>query len=509
MQLFSRSSAVLLSAHPGYPPWQVYLFGLTLGLVTGMDFIASGMPAMAASHIQGGIGATPNEFLWVLTSFACGTVIANLLIGQLARRIGYRRYTRFALWLFMLATLACSVAPDIRYLALARLLQGLAAGGLFTASRVLIQLVALPRERKPLMYGFLLGCFGFGALIPWLSAMVVEQAGWQGVFGVQALLALPVWLLMEQCYPPHDGQPAAGQQGKLDGWAVLAFGLGMLLLLHAGDDVQLLRPSANPVALAGGVLGLALLGWTGWRLWHHVDPWLDLRSLVRRRYLTGLAFYMLYYLCNGGWNYVLPVLLENGLGFNFITTGRVMSLSSSVTVLVAMGYLYFSQYIARRRGYIVLGFGLLMVSCLWTAQSLMSGLSVDALLPPLLLHGLVPVLAVVQVASMTYLELEPGDFAHAYQLKNILRELARTVGTGLACLQLQNSQAAARTVLIERLTPYQLATANQPLTPEWLAQLSDSVNQQATLLAGQHLLLVMAGVAALAMLAVMLQRHLV
>ncbi|WP_280954859.1 hypothetical protein [Paludibacterium denitrificans] len=43
MQLFSRSSAVLLSAHPGYPPWQVYLFGLTLGLVTGMDFIASGM----------------------------------------------------------------------------------------------------------------------------------------------------------------------------------------------------------------------------------------------------------------------------------------------------------------------------------------------------------------------------------------------------------------------------------------------------------------------------------
>jgi hypothetical protein len=67
----------------------------------------------------------------------------------------------------------------------------------------------------------------------------------------------------------------------------------------------------------------------------------------------------------------------------------------------------------------------------------MPGAALASVLPAILLHGLVPVLSVLQIAAMTYAEVQAEDFAHAYQLKNILRELAMAMGTGLAALQLQ------------------------------------------------------------------------
>jgi hypothetical protein len=62
----------------------------------------------------------------------------------------------------------------------------------------------------------------------------------------------------------------------------------------------------------------------------------------------GLAFYALYYLCNGIWSYLLSAMLQHGLGFDFVTTGWVMSMGSLVTVLMAMSYLYASRWLTRR-----------------------------------------------------------------------------------------------------------------------------------------------------------------
>ena len=114
---------VLLQAHPECRPWQVRLFGLTLGLVTGADFVAVSMMGVAGAAIQGGVAAAPQEYLWALTSFAVGAVLVNLLLGRFATLISYRRYTQWALLLFMAGSVGCALAEDITSLALARLLQ--------------------------------------------------------------------------------------------------------------------------------------------------------------------------------------------------------------------------------------------------------------------------------------------------------------------------------------------------------------------------------------------------
>jgi len=499
---------VLLQAHPECRPWQVRLFGLTLGLVTGADFVAVSMMGVAGAAIQGGVAAAPQEYLWALTSFAVGAVLVNLLLGRFATLISYRRYTQWALLLFMAGSVGCALAEDITSLALARLLQGLGGGGLFTASRILLQLVAQPKERKPLMYGFLLGLFSLSGMSPWLSALLVEDWGWQAIFWLQAAFVPVLLLLVQLSYPRHAGAPTRAQAGELDWVAVGAVGLGALLVLHTLEDLRFLRFAARPgmwLALLGGALLLGL----AWRRSHtHPDPWLQLHALLRRRYLMGLAFYVLYYLCNGIWSYLLSSLLQRGLGFDFVTTGWAMSMGSMVTVAMALAYLYASRWLTRRHHVLAIGFALLALCCLWLAGAAMPGAALASLLPAILLHGLVPVLSVLQIAAMTYAEVQVEDFAHAYQLKNIMRELAGALGTGLATLQLQAGEAEARLALLGRLDGVTLRQWGEGVDAASLARLSAQVTQQTVLIACDHALLSLAALAGLALLLSLWQRDL-
>jgi MFS family permease len=260
---------VLLQAHPECRPWQVRLFGLTLGLVTGADFVAVSMMGVAGGAIQGGVAA-PQEYLWALTSFAVGAVLVNLLLGRFATLISYRRYTVWALLLFMAGSAGCALAEGITSLAVARLFQGLGGGGLFTASRILLQLVSQPKERKPLLYG-LLDCsvclaFRLGCLPCW----------WRIGAGRLFSGCRPAWFRHCCCWsgsvihtmPEH----LRAQAGELDWLSVGALGMGALLVLHTLEDLRLLRFSARPgmwLALLAGV-ALLLLAWR--RSHSHPDP---------------------------------------------------------------------------------------------------------------------------------------------------------------------------------------------------------------------------------------------
>ncbi|MGN5476265.1 hypothetical protein ACTMU2_02440 [Cupriavidus basilensis] len=45
-----------IASHPEMGHWRLSLFGLTLGLVTGIDFSSTLMMGVASQHIQGGVG---------------------------------------------------------------------------------------------------------------------------------------------------------------------------------------------------------------------------------------------------------------------------------------------------------------------------------------------------------------------------------------------------------------------------------------------------------------------
>ncbi|NAW01326.1 MFS transporter, partial [Salmonella sp. hn-h4] len=83
---------------------------------------------------------------------------------------------------------------NIGELVIGRTIQGLGAGGLFSASRILVQLTAEPDERIPPMLMFSVGLFGLTTIAPWICAEVLEYSEWRVIFWIELALAGAAWM---------------------------------------------------------------------------------------------------------------------------------------------------------------------------------------------------------------------------------------------------------------------------------------------------------------------------
>ncbi|NML16410.1 MFS transporter [Azohydromonas caseinilytica] len=436
----------LLSAYPHFSALRVYAFGAVLGLVASMDIISTILIAMAGTQVQSGLGAVPQDFLWAFTAYAAAAVVANLVLVQLAGRVSYRRFTLAGLALFIAGALGCAAATSLPALVLARAVQGLGGGGLFAAARILAQYTSQPRERLSLFWGFGLANFALVALAPWLTGVLVAHHGWPLLFLLQAGLAALLLPLVLRLYPREEPLPPR-PVGRLDWPGVAAFAAGALLLLHALEQLRYLSAAQLPllagIAAAGLGLGLVVLR----RFSRHPDPWLDPRRLASRRYLVGLAFYGAFYLVSGAWNYAVPALLAEGLGYGLPGAGALLSLGGAVTLIAVVVFHLSLPRVMRKRRYIALGYLGLALSFALMAWAARAGGASGAVLAAVLLQGAMPVLALLQVALMTFVDMPTEDFAHAYAFKSIVREIVNALGAGLTVLQLHHGTAAAQETL--------------------------------------------------------------
>jgi hypothetical protein len=492
-----------------------------LGLMVGLEFLENGMFVFASSHIIGGIDAAPREFAQVQAAYAIGSMLMIVLQQWLSRHFGYRRYLSAALGLFMAGALASAASHDLAGLTLARLVQGVGGGALFTSSRILVLMLFTPSERPRALKHFMITIFGVGALAPLLAATLVDSWGWQWIFlsvlPLGALVLAGAWTLLPD---------ALGRGGEPVRWAA-----GPLLLFAAAITlVQLDLSEAryelfdHPLRLAfTALIGAALLLGFLLQQWRHDEPLLKLRELGHPAYLTGLLLYFLYYALNNVSSYLFPIFAERSLGLPLATTGWLNAFSASASLVFAYAYLKVGARLPRKKLLMVAG-ALAMAVTAWLFSTLPPQAPLSALGLGLLVKGLFGVLLILPVAGLTFRDLGDERFAHGYQSKNLMRQLAGSFSTALAAIGLQDRQFAnyariASTVNAANpqatgwLDSAQAGFAAHGLAPAEargaaLVQLSHLVDQQALLLACEDLYRLLALLALATAAVVVAQRRL-
>jgi len=481
-----------LDALPRVTRGGVFLLGLALGCATGVDFVATSILATGAVQIRAGIYATPDDFLWCFTAYAAAAIVANLMLRRIACFISYRGFSLLGLAIAIGGSLLCAASNNIVQLSLALAVQGLGAGGLFAAARTLIQMIAAPAERPRLLWPFLLGALGMLSAAPWVTAVLMLDASWRMIFVLQAVTAAATLLLVSVTYPHRVAPPRAPDLDTLaamDWLPVVLLGLGALVLVHGLADLRLYTTSNSwDVAawpLAGGVLmALAFL-----RLHLRPDPWLNTHRLGGRRYLTGLAFFAIYSFLAGLWNYLMPIMMQLGLGFSFETTGWVTSITTTAGLVAGIMFVLYGARLPGSRRYLALGYAMTACAAWMLATRLMTDLSLARVLQALFLQSAALPFTLVIVAKLTFIETTLEDFSHTYQFKNIVRQVAAAAGTGTAAQCLQYGEAVARTHLVGRVDPFSI-----PYLPHGtgLIGFSQLIDQQAVLLASANLLAIVA-----------------
>jgi MFS family permease len=131
---------------------------------------------------------------WIAAGYLLAATITAPLYGRLGDRFGRRNVMLVALAIFALGSLACTVAPTMRLLIAARVLQGLGGGGLMVLSQSLIGELVPPWER-PRYQGYFALIFTVSSVGgPLIGGFVVHHGDWRWLFLANLPLAvLAAW----------------------------------------------------------------------------------------------------------------------------------------------------------------------------------------------------------------------------------------------------------------------------------------------------------------------------
>lgn len=185
--------------------------------------VAVSMPAISAQF---------NDFdllAWVISAYMVALTVAVPIYGKLGDLYGRRKLMLFGLGVFTLASLFCGMAQSMEQLVLARVIQGIGAGGMVSVSQAIIGDLVPPRERGRYQ-GYFSSMYAVASVAgPVLGGFMTQYLSWRWVFLINLPLGLMAWWVAKRTLL---GLPVPQRKPIIDylGTVLMIIGLTSLLL---------------------------------------------------------------------------------------------------------------------------------------------------------------------------------------------------------------------------------------------------------------------------------------
>ena len=233
------------------PAIRSILVALMLAIFLGaldQTIVAVSMPAISAQFKDVG------QLAWVISGYMVAMTVAVPIYGKLGDLYGRRRLMLFGLALFTVASVLCGLAQNMEQLVLARIIQGIGAGGMISVSQAIIADIVPPRERGRYQ-GYFSSMYALASVTgPVLGGVMTEYLSWRWVFLINLPLGVVAWCIANRTLV---GLPVPQRKPIIDylGTVLMIIGLTSLLLAitfmgqgHSWRDPQV-----------AGLLGAALV----------------------------------------------------------------------------------------------------------------------------------------------------------------------------------------------------------------------------------------------------------
>jgi EmrB/QacA subfamily drug resistance transporter len=217
--------------------------------------LATALPAIAADF-----HGVP-YLSWCITAYLLASTVATLIFGKLSDLWGRRVLLEASIGIFLLASIACALAPNMAALIAARAVQGIGGGGLYSMAQASIADVVSARERGRYQ-AYITSAFSTSAIIgPVIGGFCVEYLTWRWAFWINLPLGIPAYLLC------HRGLARVivtrvKRPGDFLGAALLLPGVSALILCLTlgGSELAWSSPEWLGLALAA-ILFIAAFVW--------------------------------------------------------------------------------------------------------------------------------------------------------------------------------------------------------------------------------------------------------
>lgn len=481
----------------------IVVAGVSIAAV--MQFLDSTIVNVALPIIGGNLGATFDEIGWVVTAYSLAAIAVIPLTGWLSLRFGRKRYFLISIVGFTAGSALCGLSSTFPELIVARIVQGLFGGGLVATSQAIL-VSSFPRSRQAVAQGIfaMIAVLGPG-LGPTIGGWLTDQYSWPLIFFINLPLGVfcTIALITTLREWPSERRPI-----DVLGIFLLVSGLACLqYFLERGEIKQWFDDPGIRITAAWAVIGLVWFVTHALRTEH---PVLDLRTLRHRNLaLAAIATFALGANLFGSL-LILPLYLQNALGFTALGAGVLLALRAVPTALLApVSTILLQRGIIAPRVAASLGFLALAGGTYEIAQAITPQSDANTFVPAMIFIGVAFAFLWTPLGIISLRGLPARELGYGAAIFNLSAQIGGAVSIAVVTAMQDRRSAFWWNSLASGVTNRNVAV--QQLAPHvrWhdlLVRLEAGVAQQAGILAYRDLLLMLVVPALLAVPVILMTR---
>jgi DHA2 family multidrug resistance protein len=425
IRYFLRSSNSAF--HPKHLSYKWFLLANimigTFMAVLDATIVNVGLPKIMASF---GVGLDKIE--WVVTAYMLSMAVALPTSGWLADKFGYKRLYFLGLFLFTLGSMLCGRSTDENMLILSRVIQGLGAGTIQPLGMAIIT-----REFPPHQRGIALGFWGISAAAsvsfgPLIGGFLIDHFSWPLIFDVNipvGIIAMLFTIIVQSEYINRKTR-------KFDVVGFISVTIFLPLTLYILSQGSAITNSAGwhaPFILGYGAIALIALAVFITAELTVKEPLLDLRLLKYHNFGIANLILIIFSLGMFGCTFLLPIYLQNSLGYTALQAGSVFLPVGIIQGIVAPISGRISDKINPK---IPLFIGVIIFAYSFYLNANLSWLTeLKFIMLSLYLRGFAMGLMFTALTTVSLSEIPREKMAQASAITNSIRQLGGSLGVAI------------------------------------------------------------------------------
>ncbi|HEY4320433.1 MAG TPA: DHA2 family efflux MFS transporter permease subunit [Gemmatimonadales bacterium] len=422
--------------------WLIAGTVMTGSIMAALD---SSIVNVALPQMSGTLGVTIEEVTWVITGYILANVIIMPITALLSARFGRRNFYIASVVLFTAASMACGFSRTLPVIVFFRILQGVGGGVLMTVSQAVLR-ESFPKREQ----GIAMGVYGLGVVLapafgPTLGGWLTDNYSWPWIFFINVPIGVINVLMVTRFIkdPPY----LIREKGYIDfpGLGLMVMGLGALqLMLEEGQDQDWFQSSFIIKLAIVAVVGLLAFVW---RELSAGRPAVNLRMLRNISFSSATAIGGVLGLGLNGSLFLLPLFLQNVIGFDATQAGvAMMPRSLAMALLMPIGGRFYNRLGPR----VLVGTGLVITAFgFWQISHLTTAVGLHDVVWPQIWQGVGFSLIFVALSTAALADVPRPEMTQATGLYNVVRQVFGSVGIAVAATQLTSATSRYHDILAQ------------------------------------------------------------
>ncbi len=384
--------------------------------------INTSIPAISKS-----LAVEPVDLKIALISYLLSLAIFIPISGWLSDKFGSKKIFISALFIFTIGSIWCGFANNLVELVIARFIQGFGGALNLPVGRLIILRIFGRKQLIPMMNRIVtLGALGM-MLGPVIGGYITQNFSWHWIFwvnipiGILAIVFAYYWI---EDNVKHKVPP-------IDYFGFVLFGAGLAGITFG---LSALSESSLDTKLAISILFFSLLLLIGYirHSKHHPHPIVKVQLFKLRTFKVSVVGNLISRLGFGGVPFLLPLLLQIGLGFSAETSGLLLAPTAVGVIFSKPMYLPLLRCYGYKR--------LLIINTFLVALSMWTFIIINATTPIYIiglltfLYGFIVAMQYGLMNSLAYADITPENLSAASSIMGTTQQIAQSLGVAVSAL---------------------------------------------------------------------------